>query len=184
QISHDPTLRQKVLLNSGKMMTALEVQEGLCEQAERYATKFGLESVGNDEGKLILHRWREVIEGLKENPESQSHIVDWVAKKRIIDGMSKRHDLRVGDPRLKTVDLQYHDMRPEKCLATRAGLETMVDAASVAQAIDNPPETTRAYFRGMCLKKWPKDVVAANWDSIVFDIGRDPLKRLPMMEPL
>jgi len=184
QISHDPTLRQKVLLNSGKMMTALEVQEGLCEQAERYATKFGLESVGNDEGKLILHRWREVIEGLKENPESQSHIVDWVAKKRIIDGMSKRHDLRVGDPRLKTVDLQYHDMRPEKCLATRAGLETMFDAASVAQAIDNPPETTRAYFRGMCLKKWPKDVVAANWDSIVFDIGRDPLKRLPMMEPL
>ena len=26
--------------------------------------------------------------------------------------------------------------------------------------------------------------MAANWDSIVFDIGRDPLKRLPMMEPL
>ncbi|MFM7337819.1 MAG: proteasome accessory factor PafA2 family protein, partial [Actinomycetota bacterium] len=38
QISHDPTLRQKVLLNSGKMMTALEMQEGLCERAERYAT--------------------------------------------------------------------------------------------------------------------------------------------------
>jgi proteasome accessory factor A len=36
----------------------------------------------------------------------------------------------------------------------------------------------------MCLKKWPKDVVAANWDSIVFDIGREPLRRVPMMEPL
>jgi len=92
--------------------------------------------------------------------------------------------LRVGDPRLKMVDLQYHDMRPERCLAIRAGLETMVDSESVTQAVDSPPETTRAYFRGMCLKKWPKDVVAANWDSIVFDIGKDPLKRLPMMEPL
>jgi proteasome accessory factor A len=27
-------------------------------------------------------------------------------------------------------------------------------------------------------------VVAANWDSIVFDIGREPLRRVPMMEPL
>jgi proteasome accessory factor A len=27
-------------------------------------------------------------------------------------------------------------------------------------------------------------VVAANWDSLVFDIGGDPLRRVPMMEPL
>ena len=28
------------------------------------------------------------------------------------------------------------------------------------------------------------DVVAANWDSMVFDVGRSPLRRVPMMEPL
>jgi proteasome accessory factor A len=27
-------------------------------------------------------------------------------------------------------------------------------------------------------------VVAANWDSLVFDIGESHLKRVPMMEPL
>ena len=47
-----------------------------------------------------------------------------------------------------------------------------------------PPTTTRAYFRGRCLAKWPDDVVAANWDSLVFDVGREPLRRIPMMEPL
>ena len=47
-----------------------------------------------------------------------------------------------------------------------------------------PPTTTRAYFRGRCLQKFPNDVVAANWDSLVFDVGRDPLRRVPMMEPL
>jgi proteasome accessory factor A len=26
--------------------------------------------------------------------------------------------------------------------------------------------------------------VAANWDSLVFDIGDEPLRRVPMMEPL
>ncbi len=184
QVSHDPTLRRKILLESGKTLTALELQELLCERAERYATQFGLESVGNEDGKLILRRWREVIEGLKEDPLSQCHIVDWVAKKRMIDGISERHSLRANDPRLKAIDLQYHDMRLEKCLALRANLETMVNDAEVLRAIDTPPDTTRAYFRGMCLKKWPSDVVAANWDSIVFDIGKEPLRRVPMMEPL
>jgi hypothetical protein len=51
-------------------------------------------------------------------------------------------------------------------------------------AITEPPDTTRAYFRGRCLQKWPTDIVAANWDSLVFDVGRDPLRRVPMMEPL
>jgi proteasome accessory factor A len=183
-ISHDPTLRQKVLLESGKTFTALELQDALCERAEQYAEKFGLESVGEEDGKLILRRWREVIEGLKDDPMSMRHVIDWVAKKRIVDGMSERHNLQANDPRLKAIDLQYHDMRADKCLALRANLETMTNQEDVLSATTTPPDTTRAYFRGMCLKKWPTDVVAANWDSIVFDIGREPLRRVPMMEPL
>jgi hypothetical protein len=54
----------------------------------------------------------------------------------------------------------------------------------VHTAMTEPPTTTRAYFRGRCLAKYPDQVVAANWDSMVFDIGRDPLRRVPMMEPL
>jgi len=47
-----------------------------------------------------------------------------------------------------------------------------------------PPDTTRAYFRGQCLARWPDSVVAANWDSLILDVGSDPLRRIPMMEPL
>ncbi len=184
QVSHDPTLKQKILMDSGKTMTALEIQQVLCERAERYADRFGLECVGEDDGKIILRRWREVVEGLKDDPMTMGHVVDWVAKKRIVDGMADRHNLRSNDPRLKAIDLQYHDMRNEKCLAARAGLETMTSHDEVMLATYTPPNSTRAYFRGMCLQKWPNDVVAANWDSVVFDIGRDPLRRVPMMEPL
>jgi len=49
--------------------------------------------------------------------------------------------------------------------------------------MDQPPDDTRAYFRGRCLQKWPEDIVAANWDSMVFDLGRQVLRRVPMMEP-
>ncbi len=184
QVSHDPTLKQKILLDSGKTYTALNLQEILCERAEKYADRFGLESVGEEDGKLILSRWRETLEGLRHDPSTMSHVIDWVAKKRIVDGIAERYDLRANDPRLKAIDLQYHDMRTEKCLALRAGLETMTNPEDVLRATTTPPETTRAYFRGMCLQKWPADVVAANWDSVVFDIGRDPLRRVPMMEPL
>ena len=184
QVSHDPTLSQKILLNSGKTYTALDLQEILCERAEQYADKFGLDSVGEQDGKLILRRWREILDGLKDDPSTMSHVIDWVAKKRIVDGIAERHNLDAYSPRLKAIDLQYHDMRTEKCLALRAGLETMTNQDDVLRATTTPPETTRAYFRGMCLQRWPADVVAANWDSIVFDIGRDPLRRVPMMEPL
>jgi hypothetical protein len=47
-----------------------------------------------------------------------------------------------------------------------------------------PPTDTRAYFRGKCLQRWSDSIVAANWDSLVFDVGSDPLRRVPMMEPL
>ena len=52
------------------------------------------------------------------------------------------------------------------------------------RAVTEPPTSTRAYFRGRCLAKYPEEIVAANWDSIVFDVGREPLRRVPMMEPL
>ena len=66
----------------------------------------------------------------------------------------------------------------------RVGLQTLAAPDDVQRAMTEPPTTTRAYFRGRCLAKWPGDIVAANWDSLVFDIGRDPLRRVPMMEPL
>jgi proteasome accessory factor A len=107
-----------------------------------------------------------------------------VAKKRLIDGYADRHGLGTSDPRLKAIDLQYSDMRPDKGLASKVGLVRIVDEETVRLAIENPPESTRAYFRGQCLKKWPESIAAANWDSMVFDIGDEPLKRVEMNEPL
>jgi proteasome accessory factor A len=86
------------------------------------------------------------------------------------------------------IDLQYHDVRPERSLyekLVRAGkIERMVDETAVQTAITVAPETTRAWFRGGCLARWPEAVVAANWDSLILDVGSDPLRRIPMMEPL
>ncbi len=183
QVSHDPSLTKTILLRDGRRATALEVQWGLLERARKYERTFGLDVVG-DIGADILDRWERVLGGLERDPSSVAHWVDWVAKQRLVDGYAARHDLSPGAARLKAIDLQYHDLRSDRCLANRVGLATIVDPADVESAITKPPESTRAYFRGRCLEKFPNDIVAANWDSMVFDVGRDPLRRVPMMEPL
>ncbi|MGZ4680180.1 MAG: depupylase/deamidase Dop [Ilumatobacteraceae bacterium] len=184
QISHDPTLQRTILLRSGRRATALEVQWGVLERARKYERSHGLMAVGESVGADVLARWEGVLAGLESDVATVAGIVDWVAKKRLIEGYADRHDLNVTDARLKALDLQYHDLRADKCLARRVGLQTLIDDDDVATAKTEPPTTTRAYFRGRCLAKWPADIVAANWDSLVFDIGRDPLRRVPMMEPL
>ena len=184
QVSNDPSLKATIALGSGKRMTALDVQWQLLERARTWADRHGLDSVSVDDGKRVLEEWESVLTGLENDPNEVADVVDWVAKKRLVDGYAQRHDLAPTDARLKAIDLQYSDLRRDRSLAARCGLRTMVDDAAVREAVDTPPESTRAYFRGTCLARFAPEIVAANWDSIVFDIGRDPLKRVPMMEPL
>ena len=184
QVSNDPSLKATIALGSGKRMTALDVQWQLLERARTWADRHGLDSVSVDDGKRVLEEWESVLTGLESDPNEVADVVDWVAKKRLVDGYAQRHDLAPTDARLKAIDLQYSDLRRDRSLAARCGLRTMVDDAAVREAVDTPPESTRAYFRGTCLARFAPEIVAANWDSIVFDIGRDPLKRVPMMEPL
>jgi len=184
QVSHDPTLRRTILLRDGRRATAVELQWGLLERARKYQQTHGLEPVGEDVGADVLDRWETVLTGLERDPDSMAHWVDWVAKRRLVHGYRDRHDLRPDSAKLKAIDLQYHDLRPERGLSTRVGLDVLVEPDAATAAMTEPPTTTRAYFRGRCLQKYPDAVVAANWDSMVFDVGRDPLRRVPMMEPL
>lgn len=110
--------------------------------------------------------------------------LDWVAKYRLLNGYRERHGLAWSDHKLAAMDLQYHDVRPEKSLFGRLPMQRLVNEEDVRTAMTEPPPDTRAYFRGKCLQRWASSIAAANWDSLVFDLGTDPLRRVPMMEPL
>ena len=184
QVSHDTTLNAVIEMVDGRHLTAAQIQTEIIEAATNYATRFGLDSVDEQIGNDVLQRWHNVVASLQTDPLTVANIVDWVAKKRIVEGFALRHGLQTTDPRLKAIDLQYHDMRIEKCLALRAGLDVLCLPQDVMWSMVHPPSSTRAYFRGTVLQRWPSDVVAANWDSVVFDIPNQGLKRIPMPEPL
>ncbi|MBK5223841.1 MAG: proteasome accessory factor PafA2 [Acidimicrobiia bacterium] len=184
QVSYDLTLRRALPLADGTTTTtALEVQWYLLERAQRYAETHGLESVGEACGKQILLRWEEVLVDLEADPTRLADRLDWPAKLQLVLRYRERDGLSWDHPQLAALDLQYHDMRAARSLSERLGLERLVDDADATRGIDEPPDDTRAYFRGTCLRLWPESIVAANWDSMVFDVGEDPLRRVPMMEP-
>ena len=114
RVSYDLTLQRPVALADGTTVTALEVQWELFERARKYADEVGLECVGETVGAEVLRRWEAILTGLETDPASLAAQVDWVAKHRLIDGYRERHGLEWGDARLAALDLQYHDLRPEK----------------------------------------------------------------------
>jgi proteasome accessory factor A len=183
RVSYDLTLAHPLELVDGTTATALDVQWELYDRARKYADAHGLECIGEEAGDEVLRRWESVLATLETDPMSLADQLDWVAKYRMIEGFRERHDVGWDDPRVAALDLQYHDLRPEKSLFARLGVEQVASDEEVDRAVSEPPADTRAFFRGTCLQRWADSIVAANWDSMVFDLGVDPLRRVPMMEP-
>jgi len=187
-VSHDPTCRHLVTLRDGRRMTAVQLQMEYLDRARKYTE----DRYGADVDEMtadVLDRWESVLGRLAEDPMLTSRELDWVAKLELLEGYRTRDRLGWGHSRLQLVDLQYSDVRPERGLynrlAARDRMVRIVSDEEVTRAIENPPEDTRAYFRGRCLQKYPDAVAAASWDSVIFDIpGHDSLQRVPTLEPL
>ena len=115
--------------------------------------------------------------------------VDWITKLSVLNGYRNRDQLLWNDSRLAAIDIQFADLRPDKGLARvlqqKGKMDLLFTEEQVAQAVSNPPEDTRAYFRGTCVAKFIDQVAAASWDSVILDLGPDvPLKRISTPDAL
>jgi proteasome accessory factor A len=186
-VSHDPSLKHQVTLKDGRTLTALQLQMEYCEQARKHVEN-RLGSDVDDATADVLARWESTLDRLASDPMSLADELDWVAKLKLLEGSRQREGLSWDAPKLHLVDLQYSDVRQDKGLynrlVARGSMKTIVTEAEVQRALVSPPEDTRAYFRGRCLQQFPTEVAAASWDSVIFDVGRESLQRVPTLEPL
>ncbi len=184
RVSHDPTLATTLPLAEGGRATALELQFRYLEWLEKYVESEMDEPVWDQ----VIDTWRHLLEDLETDPMKTADRLDWTAKYRLLAGFVARDGLDWGAAKLKALDLQYHDVDPRRGLyhrlVRRGAMQRLFTDEQVSAAVENPPERTRAYFRGRCVRDFPGSLVAANWDSLVFDTGESHLKRVPMMEPL
>ncbi|VUZ86582.1 proteasome component, partial [Candidatus Methylomirabilis lanthanidiphila] len=105
----------------------------------------------------------------------------------LITSYMNRKGCSFDDQRVFMLDLQYHDLRRDKglyfTLERQGYVDRIVSDEEILSAMNTPPPDTRAYFRGMCLQKYPDEVYGASWSSVIFDTGEATVKRVPMADP-
>ena len=184
EISRDVNCRTAVRMADGRRLTAIAIQWEYLDHAKKYVE----ENDPGAENAELLQRWEAVLTGLEDDPMSLHRELDWVAKYRLLEGYRERDGIGWNHPKLRLIDLQYHDVRRDKGLYYRLAdsgeVDLLVGEEEIELAISSPPDDTRAYFRGRCIGQFPDAIAAASWDSLIFDTGGDALQRVPMREPL
>ena len=184
EISHDSSCKHEFALDDGKRRNAVDIQADYLEMALAYTAKQSPDPITKD----VLAKWEHAIDALRRDPMELSEKIDWVMKKAMIERFMERKSLDWNSPQVEMLDLQYHDLRPEKglyyLLERQGRAERIVTDEEILAAVHTPPSDTRAYFRGECLKKYGAAVFGVNWDSISFGVDSEPIKRILMAEPL
>lgn len=182
-VSHDPGCRATIELAEGRDLSAVDLQWEYLRLAKKYAQDNETTPVDED----VLVQWESVLEGLERDPLSLASQLDWVAKLKLLEAYRDRDDLPWDHSKLKMIDIQYHDVRRDKGLYYKlldsGKIDGLVSEDEIRHAVDHPPEDTRAYFRGECLRRFSPKIVAASWDALIFDTGDEPLRKVPTMEP-
>ncbi|MGB5760796.1 MAG: Pup--protein ligase [Acidimicrobiales bacterium] len=153
EISHDLTLSRRVRLANGREASAIEIQSEYLNRALRYEETHGFP----DDELRALRMWEHVMTHLESDPFKLGTELDWVIKYNLIEAYRAKHDLPLNHPRVSLLDLQYHDIRRSQGLFYKIqdrGLaeRTLVDS-QMNDAIDTPPQTTRAKLRGDFIRR-------------------------------
>jgi proteasome accessory factor A len=146
--SHDITCRKKVRLESGRELSALDIQRVYLDRALKFADSHGFSSTE----MRALEMWEHCVTTIENDPLKLDTEIDWVIKYNLIESFRAKHNLPLDDARVATLDLQYHDIRRDRGVFYRMQDRQMVDRIckddDIELAMDLAPQTTRAKLRG------------------------------------
>jgi proteasome accessory factor PafA2 len=190
-VSHDLSCASPLLLQNGRNLTAVDLQEAYLDACRRHYERIAgeLTETARFEAKDIFTRWQDVLDTLRTDILALADQLDWVAKLKLMESYRQRDGLGWGAPKLALIDLQYADVDPRrslyKALVDKGLIRRLVTDEEIERARTSPPDDTRAYFRGRVMEKFGSSVVAASWDSVIFDVPERPaLQRVPLLDPL
>ena len=166
----------------GRRLTACELQWHYLDAAKTYLKD---REVSHWQVE-VLERWEAVLALLEDDPLKAARTVDWATKYQLMQQIADRDGLEWEDAKLALVDLQYHDVHMDKGPTTGwpppAGSSAWSPSRRSPPPWPSPPPTPG---RSSAAAAWPAtpQIAAAGWDAIIFDIGRETLQRVPMLEP-
>jgi proteasome accessory factor PafA2 len=165
-ISRDQTYDWIIELKDGRKISAIDVQRIYLRAASK------VDNGEREDRQWILREWENVLNDLERDVMSTRDRIDWTAKKFLLDALQQDEKLSWSDPWLQSIDLEYHNLDLDQGLyyeLVRKGLMRRVtNEEEIKAAIFNPPETTRAFFRGRAVARFNDEISSIQWDEIVF----------------
>ena len=153
EISNDITCTRKVRLANGREASALEIQSEYLERALKYAERRDLSPLE----LKALGMWEQALTQIEKDPLGLDREADWVIKYKLVEAYREKHDLPLNHPKVALLDLQYHDISRDRGLfyklQNRGLVERVCTDAEIDDAVENPPQTTRARLRGEFIRK-------------------------------
>ncbi len=160
---------------------AVDIQEIYLDRVH----KFFEDHESNHWEEEILDLWSRTLAGLKEvkishenwnledDPQDLHRRIDWLIKLWLINRAQHHSGLDWQDPRLRLLDVTYHDLDPREGLFHRCQdldlIDRMVDEQEIRRAQTEPPGDTRAWTRGTIIQHaWGKnvDTIVKNWEAV------------------
>ena len=189
--SHDPTLRRRARLASGRRLTAVEHQLLVLEEVKLFVDAGGCDGIV-PRARDIVALWEETLQLLERRDfDALARRLDWALKLTLLERtLARRPQLDWRSPEIKHIDHLYSSLDLQDGLywscEAAAMTERLVDEAEIEHFIGNPPADTRARSRALLLRALdPEAVAAVDWDRIRF---RDPRRRglctIEMPDPL
>lgn len=177
----DPDAR--LHLASGATATCAQLLHGVVAVLDELAMPVS-ELTGEDP-REVLAEVTSLLDGYAtDGARALAGHVDWATKRQLLARIAEREGLAAPDPgeptwshrdlahpRLRAVDLLYHDVTdgPAVALRRRGGLDVLFDAAQLGKLALRPPPSGRAHLRGELVRQMlaaglGNDRASVNWD--------------------
>ncbi|MCQ1995483.1 Pup--protein ligase [Arthrobacter sp. zg-Y1171] len=150
ETSHDLSGRQPLKLANGSTMSPLDLQRIYLQRVQDFV---GANGEHNRHVGRIIDLWTRTLDAIESGDHSGIDTeIDWAIKKKLVTRVAERHGLEMSSPRLAQVDLTYHDISRRRglfyLLQSRGETARVVEDSDIKEAVDQPPQTTRAKLRG------------------------------------
>lgn len=161
----------KVLLKTveDKTITPIQIQEFYLDCAQKHYAG------ASHEADWVVREWDRTLTQLKNDSEKLSDRIDWAIKEKLYSGFMEEEKITWDDPWLQSIDLEYHNLDPERGLYR--GLEeegrvlSLVAGEDVAEAVKTPPQETRARIRGQFVENNCDNIKRIHWTGVELDDG-------------
>ena len=173
EVSRDPTFGWCVRMSDGRTIGAIDLQREYLSLAQQYAGE-------SEQTDWVLENWEAILDGLDSDPMALEDRIDWVAKRKVVEEYMAAEGVSWDDEALHSVDLEYHNIDPEKslfhALQEMNRVQRVPEEINIVDSMTEPPNDTRAKGRSDLVKevlkrKGPRFYVF-DWNGVAVDRHR------------